>query len=109
MTDSRQLLLLGTMLTVAGCSMLPYGPQVQAIVDQAAVTAVEDRKSFNDKRLTVSLASICDNTIGAVLRLEDDQVRDSLFTICGGDGQAVTVDRLADLIRTLDRLKSAGS
>jgi hypothetical protein len=59
--------------------------------------------------LTRVIAAICDNSIGAVLRLQDDQVRDSLFTLCGGDGQAVTMSRLADLMRTLDRLKGQGS
>ncbi|HET6158714.1 MAG TPA: hypothetical protein VFE34_10250 [Dongiaceae bacterium] len=100
-------LLTGSML--AGCSMLPYGPQVKAVADQAAVTAIEDRKAFNDKKLTVSVAAVCDNSLGAVLRLEDDQMRNSLFTLCGGDGQAVTMDRLADLVRTLDQLRAAGS
>lgn len=107
----RRLRLLGlsALLATAGCSMLPYGPQVKAVADQAATTAVEDRKAFNDKRLTISLAALCDNSIGAVLRLEDDQVRNSLFTLCGGEGQAVTMDRLADLVRMLDQLNAAGS
>jgi hypothetical protein len=96
-------------LLLAGCSMLPYGSQVKAVADQAAVTAIEDRKAFNDKKLAISLAAICDNAVGAVLRLDDDQVRESLFTLCGGDGQSVTVDRLAELLRTLDQLKAAGS
>lgn len=100
---------LSALLVIAGCSMLPYGPQVKAITDQAAITAVEDRKVFNDKRLTISLAALCDNSIGAVLRLDDDQVRNGLFTLCGGEGQAVTLDRLADLVRMLDQLNAAGS
>src|SRR5213592_3901253 len=89
------------MVMLAGCSMLPYGPQVKAIADQAAVTAVDDRRAFNDKKLTISLAALCDNSIGAVLRLDDDQVRDGVLALCGGDAQAVTLDRLADLMRTL--------
>jgi hypothetical protein len=89
--------------------MLPYGPQVKAIADQAAVTAIDDRITFNDQRLKISLATICDNSIGAVLRLQDDQVRDSLFILCGGDRQAVTMDRLTDLMRTLSQMKNAGS
>jgi hypothetical protein len=36
-------------------------------------------------------------------------MRDNLFSLCGGDGQAVTMDRLADLMRTLDQLKGEGS
>ena len=106
---NRCLSILGLLLVVAGCSMLPYGPQVKAIVDQAAVAAVEDRRAFNDQKLTVSLAALCDNAIGAVLRLDDEDVRDSLFTLCGGDGQAMTMDRLASLMRALDQLKAAGS
>lgn len=94
-------------LLLNGCSMLPYGPQVKAIADQAAITAVSDRQAFNDKKLTVSLAAVCDNSLGAVLRLQDNQLRDSLFAICGSDGQSVTIARLADLIRTLDQLKTA--
>jgi hypothetical protein len=73
------------------------------------VTAVEDRKAFNDQKLTLSLSALCDNAIGAVLRLDDEDVRDSLFTLCGGDGQAMTLDRLASLMRALDQLKAAGS
>jgi len=93
-------------LILGGCSMLPYGPQVKAISDQVAVAAVEDRKAFNDKKLTVSLAAVCDNSLGAVLRLQDDQMRDSLFAICGSDGQSITIARLAELIHTLDQLKT---
>jgi hypothetical protein len=94
---------------LAGCSMLPYGPQVKSVADQAAITAIEDRQAFNDKKLAISLAAICDNALGAALRLDDDQLRDALFILCGGDGQAVTMDRLAELLRTLDQLKAAGS
>ena len=94
---------------LTGCSMLPYGPQVKAIADQAAVTAIDDRREFNDQKLTILLAGICDASLGSVLRLQDQDVRDSLFTLCGGDGQALTMGRIADLIRTIDRLKSQGS
>jgi hypothetical protein len=69
----------------------------------------EDRKAFNDKKLEISVAALCDNAVGAVLRLDDDHVRDSLFTLCGGDGRSVTMDRLAELLRTFDQLKAAGS
>ena len=57
--------------------------------------------------MTRVIAAVCDNSLGAVLRLQDDQMRDSLFAICGSDGQSVTIARLADLIRTLDQLKAA--
>jgi hypothetical protein len=100
---------LAAALILSGCSMLPYGPQVKAIADQVAVTAIEDRKAFNDKKLTVSLAAVCDNSLGAVLRLQDDQMRESLFAICGSDGQSITIGRLADLIRTLEQLKASGT
>jgi len=107
--NTWKLPIVGALSGLAGCSMLPYGPQVQAVADQAALTAVDDRRDFNDKRLALSLAAICDNSVGSVLRLPDDQVRDSLFTICGGDAQSLTMDRLVDLIRTLDRLQAGNS
>ncbi len=69
----------------------------------------QDRKEFNDKKLAVNLAALCDSSIGAVNRYPDPNVRDFIDRLCGGDGQAVTMDRLADLLRTLDQMKSTGS
>ena len=94
------------MLALGGCSMLPYGPQVKAISDQAAVTAVDDRKAFNDKRLTISMAALCDNSIGSYLRLTDAELQSAITTICGGTGQGITAERLATLLDTLDDLKA---
>ena len=82
---------------------------MKAIADQAAATAIDDRVNFNDHRLEISLAAICDNSIGAVLRLQDDQVRDSLFVLCGGDRRALTMDGLTDLMRALSQMKNVGS
>jgi hypothetical protein len=96
---------LGLAAMVAGCSLLPYGPQVKAISDQVAVTAVEDRKDFNDKKLTISLAALCDNSIGAVNRHPDRIVRDMIDRMCDGAGQGITAERLADLMTTLDQLR----
>lgn len=93
-------------LPIAGCSILPYGAQVKAIADQAAVTAVKDRRAFNDQKLELSLAAVCDNSLGAVLRLENPRARDGLFAICGGEGSAVTAEQLIGLVRTIDELKA---
>jgi hypothetical protein len=69
----------------------------------------QDRKEFNDKKLAVNLVALCDSSIGAVNRYPDPNVRGFIDRLCGGDGQAVTMDRLADLLRTLDQMKSTGS
>jgi hypothetical protein len=53
--------------------------------------------------------ALCDSAIGAVNRYPDPSVRDFIDRLCGGDGQAVTMDRLADLLHTLDQLKATGS
>jgi hypothetical protein len=55
------------------------------------------------------LAALCDSAIGAVNRYPDSSVRDFIDRLCGGDGQVVTMDRLAELLRTLDQLNAAGS
>ena len=98
-----------TAVMMAGCSMVPYYSQVKTVADAGIATAVQDRKEFNDKKLAVNLAALCDSSIGAVNRYPDPNVRDFIDRLCGGDGQAVTMDRLADLLRTLDQMKSTGS
>jgi hypothetical protein len=95
--------------TLVGCSMVPYYSEVKAVADAGIATAVQDRKEFNDKKLAINLVALCDSSIGAVNRHPDSSVRDFVNRLCGGDGEGVTMDRLTDLLRTLDRLKSAGS
>ncbi len=96
-------------VTLAGCSMVPYYSEVKAVADAGIATAVQDRKEFNDKKLAVNLVALCDSSIGAVNRHPDAGVRDFVNRLCGGDGQGLPVDRLADLLRTLDQLQPAGS
>jgi hypothetical protein len=69
----------------------------------------QDRKEFNDKKLAVNLAALCDSSIGSVNRYPDSSVRNFIDRLCGGDEQTVTIDGLTDLLRTLEQLKSAGS
>lgn len=94
---------------MAGCSMVPYYSEVKAVADAGIATAVQDRKEFNDKKLAINLAALCDSSIGAVNRHPDGSVRDFVNRLCGGEGQGVPMDRLADLLRTLDQLQPAGS
>ena len=96
-------------LLASGCSMVPYYSEVKAVADAGIATAVQDRKEFNDKKLAINLVVLCDSSIGAVNRYPDAGVRDFIDRLCGGDGQAISMDRLADLVRTLDQLKSSGS
>ena len=94
---------------LAGCSMVPYYSEVKAAADAGIATAVQDRQDFNDKRLAVNLAALCDSSIGAVNRHPDTSVRDFIDRLCGGDGQGIPAERLTDLLETLDRLQSTGS
>ena len=89
--------------------MVPYYSEVKAIAEAGIATAVQDRREFNDKRLAVNLAALCDSSIGAVNRHPDASVRDFVNRLCGGDGQGIPADRLSDLLETLDRLQSTGS
>lgn len=92
--------------TLTGCSMVPYYSQVKAVADTGIASAMRDRKEYNDKKLAVNLAALCDSSIGAVNRHPDSAARDFINRLCGGEGPT---DRLADLLRTLDQLKAKGS
>jgi len=105
----RLLLDVCILLVAAGCSLVPHGSQVKAVVDEAAIAAVADRKDFNDKKLAISLAVLCDSSLGAVLRLRDDRLRDSMFAICGSDGQSITIGQLSRLMQTLSQLETTTS
>lgn len=96
-------------VAISGCSMVPYYSEVKAAADAGIATAVADRKEFNDKKLAVNLVALCDSSIGAVNRYPDPAVRDFIDRLCGGDGEAVTMERLAQLMRALDQLKATGS
>jgi hypothetical protein len=55
--------------------------------------------------VSAGMAAICGNSLGAVLRLEDETVKGNLMQLCGGEGQGITADRLSDLLAKLDALK----
>lgn len=87
-------LLLMLTAVLSSCSMVPYYSQVKAVADTGIATAVEDRKSFNDKKLAINLVALCDSSIGAVNRLESEETRDFINRLCGGD-PGITADALA--------------
>ncbi len=95
-------------LFAGGCSMVPYYSQVKAVADTGIATAVDDRRAFNDRKLAVNLAALCDSSIGAVNRHPDMNVREFIDRLCGGDGGGVTADRLSDMLRALDQLNATG-
>lgn len=90
-------------LLLEGCSMVPYYPQLKAVADTGISTAIEDRQSFNDKKLSVNLSVLCDSSIGAVNRHPNAEVRGFVNRLCGGD-PAITMDQLS---RTMDLLSAA--
>jgi hypothetical protein len=89
--------------------MVPYYTEVKAVADAGIATAVKDRRDFNDKKLAVNLAALCDSSIGAVNRHEDINVRDFIDRLCGGDGQGISPDRLNEMLRAMDQLNATGS
>jgi hypothetical protein len=92
-----------------GCSMIPYYGQAKAVADTGVATAIADRRAFNDKKLEVNLAALCDTSIGAVNRYPAPDVRQFINRLCGGEAEELSMRRMADLLRTLDQLQAPGS
>lgn len=98
----RQILLgLSFSTVLSGCSMAPYYSQLKAVADTGIATAVEDRKSFNDKKLAINVVALCDNSIGSVGRYPDPQVRDFINRMCQPSGSTVTMDQLKSVLDLL--------
>lgn len=105
----KQIAVAAAAMTLPACSMVPYYTEVKSVADAGIATAVQDRREFNDKKLAVNLAALCDSSIGAVNRHPDINVREFIDRLCGGDGGGISTERLSDMIRTLDQLNAAGS
>lgn len=85
-------------LLLSGCSMAPYYSQLKAVADTGVATAIEDRKEFNDKKLALSLVTVCDSSVGAVYRLTSAELRDIVIRLCGGE-QSLTAGELTQLLK----------
>ena len=96
-------------MVLPACSLVPYYTEVKAVANTGIATATQDRREFNDQKLAVNLAALCDSSIGAVNRLTDASVRDFIDQLCGGDGEGISPQRLSDVVRTLDALGANGS
>jgi hypothetical protein len=105
----KQIAVVVAAMTLPACSMVPYYTEAKAIADTGIVTAVKDRREFNDRKLELNLAALCDSSIGAVNRHPDIDVREFIDRLCGGDGEGISPGRLNEMLRTLDRLNPAGS
>lgn len=105
----RQIAVIAAAMTLPACSMIPYYTEAKAIADTGIATAVKDRREFNDQKLAVNLAALCDSSIGAVNRHPDINVRGFIDRLCGGDGEGISPSRLNEMLRTLDQLNPAGS
>jgi hypothetical protein len=80
---------------LSGCSLLPYGPQVEAAIDQAREQGVKDRKKFNDDKRDLTLDLGCDITLGSAGRMEDKVRQFYLLQHCG-------IDAAPPQIRTIE-------
>jgi hypothetical protein len=105
----RQIAVVVAAMTLPACSMMPYYTEAKAIADTGIATAVKDRREFNDQKLAVNLAALCDSSVGAVNRHPDIDVREFIDRLCGGDGAGISPGRLTEMLRTLDQLNPAGS
>jgi hypothetical protein len=105
----RQIAVIAVAMTLPACSVIPYYTEAKAIADTGIATAVKDRKEFNDQKLAVSLAALCDTSVGAVNRHPNIDVREFIDRLCGGDGQGIPPSRLNQMLRMLDQLDPAGS
>ena len=105
----RQIAVAIAVAALPACSMIPYYTEVKAVADAGIATAMNDRREFNDKKLVVNLAALCNTSIGAVNRHPDIDVREFIDRLCGGDGEGISPDRLSEVLRTLDELNAGGS
>lgn len=69
---------------LSGCSLAPNGAQIEAIVDQAVDSAIQDRRAFNDKKADTLLVLPCDISIGAYYRLQNSVQQEALSMLCSG-------------------------
>ena len=105
----RQIAVVIAATALPACSMVPYYTEVKAVADAGINTAIEDRREFNDRKLEVNLAALCDTSVGAINRHPDINVREFIDRLCGGDGGGISPGRLNQMLRTLDQLNPAGS
>lgn len=97
-------LLLMLAVVLSSCSMVPYYSQLKQVADTGLVTAIADRKEFNDKKLALNLAVLCDSSIGAVNRYPNAEVRQFINRLCGGD-DTITADQLGRVALLLEQLE----
>lgn len=95
-------LLLMLAVVLSSCSMVPYYTQFKQVADTGLAAAVADRKEFNDKKLALNLAVLCDSSIGAVNRYPNAEVREFIDRLCGGD-PGITADQLSRVARLLEQ------
>jgi hypothetical protein len=79
----RLSLALAALVALPGCSLLPYGPQVEAIIDQGVEQSIIDRKKHNDDKRDLILEAGCDISLGAAGRMEDKVRQFYLLQHCG--------------------------
>jgi hypothetical protein len=90
---------------LGGCTMVPYYSQLKAVADTGIATAIEDRKEYNDKKLASTVAILCDNSIGAVGRYPEGDVKDFLTGHCLGSGAQISIDQLMSVLDFINKAK----
>lgn len=70
-------------LTLAGCSEMPFYQQGFAVAVGLHDQAVRDRQAFHDEQMKLSLDLVCDNSVGAIGRLQDQVSVNYILRHCG--------------------------
>lgn len=90
--------------------MLPEASQARKAIWDAINPHTGKRRIEEAFPLSIRLGQRDDDMrIKLINRHPDASIRDFINRLCGGDGQGVPVDRLAELLRTLDELQAPGS
>ena len=71
-------------LTLAGCSLAPFGDKVETAVTTAVETGIDDRKAYNDKKAETLLELPCDISVGAYYRMQNSVQQEALTMLCSG-------------------------
>lgn len=69
---------------LGGCSLAPGGEKVQAAIDSAVATGLEDRRAYNDRKAETLLVLPCDISIGAYYRIDNAVKQKALQELCSG-------------------------
>jgi hypothetical protein len=79
----RWIAAIGLLVLVGGCSEMPFYQQGFGMAVGLHDQAVRDRQAFHDEQMKLSLDLVCDNSVGAIGRLQDEVSKVYILRHCG--------------------------